>query len=170
MAEGSKFSGSMLAGLILLPVSAVVAVALTGILTSPPAPDLPEAGGVTAAASPTVAALAPAVGLTEDDIWQACVPDAAVLLGKESEGSISAIEDAALDALRSVCAQEGFAVDGPATPAPITETVVVQSQPVAAAAPSPANTAASFDDDHSDDHDSDDHRSDDDRSDDDDSS
>lgn len=171
MADGTKFSGSLLAGLILLPVSAVVAVALTGILTSPPAPGLPDAGGVTAAASPALPA-PPQANLSETDVWQACVPDAAALIVKETDGSITAIEDAALDALRSVCAQEGIPVEGPAAPAPVTETVVVPSSQgavaaTAALAPSPINAVVSYDDDSESQHRPDD---DDDRSDDDDSS
>ena len=98
MANDKKFAASFVLGLVLLPASAIGAVVLAG----DGAEATPEP---TIAAAETVSWVAPAVEpfLSETDVWQACVPDAALLLEKEADETITPIEDAALDALRSIC-------------------------------------------------------------------
>jgi hypothetical protein len=87
-------------------------------------------------------------GLSDLDIWTACVPDAATLIAKEVDGTITPVEDAALDALRKICAEEGIPLDGPPPPPPVSRTVYVNGPSAAPAPPAPAAppTAAATDD------------------------
>jgi hypothetical protein len=79
-----------------------------------------------------------AVVATEADIQTACARDGIILAAKESVGVISPIEQAALDALRPICEQNGLAL--PAAPqevAPAPQVVTVYEQQAADAAAAP---------------------------------
>jgi hypothetical protein len=64
------------------------------------------------------------------------------LVALEQGGTISAVQQAALDALRGICDQEGLPLPGKPAPDPFTETVVVASD-----SPPPAAATRSFEDD-----------------------
>jgi hypothetical protein len=49
-----------------------------------------------------------------------------LLVAAEADGTITVVQQAALDALRPICEQQGMALPGKAEPDPIFETVVVQ--------------------------------------------
>lgn len=140
MAVDKNFGVSFIIGLVLLPVSAIAAVAMSGPSAAEPTTTIAVA---TTRPAETTATAAVAEGLTDTDIWQACVPDAASLLEKEVAGTITPIEDAALDALRAICEAEGMPLDGPPAPPPITQTVVVAGPRVASAAPAASDTSGS---------------------------
>lgn len=146
MSKGKSFGTSFVAGVVLLPAAAILSVALIGQA----APEEPvEAALVadTTVAAVVVQAEAPASPFLSDlDIWTACVPDAAGLIEKETAGTITPVEDAALDALRAICAEEGIPLDGPPPPPPVSRTVYVNG-PSAAPAPAapPATVAVSTD-------------------------
>ena len=75
---------------------------------------------------------------TAADLTRACGPAGEQLVAKEAAGTISPVQQAALDALRPICEAQGMPLAGkPAVP-PIVHTVTVQ----AASEPAPAQTAA----------------------------
>ncbi|MBK5267695.1 MAG: hypothetical protein JJE47_09705 [Acidimicrobiia bacterium] len=134
MAKGT-FGASFIAGVVLIPAAAIASVFLIG--NAPPEEPI---AAVVDSTLPAVVAQAEVVPpqpfLSDLDIWTACVPDAAALIEKETAGTITPVEDAALDALREICAQEGMPLDGPPAPPPISRTVYVNGPaPVTSAAP-----------------------------------
>ncbi len=73
------------------------------------------------------------------------------MLEKEASGSITAIERAALDALREICAEEGMPLDGPPAPPPLVRTRTIQvSAPASPATTTPVSNDDSADDEHKD--------------------
>ncbi len=142
--DGKRFSTSLIIGLLLVPLSAVAAVALVN----------PDA---TAESDETVAAEVVATTTTTQavdeyevpeiasagDLELACGDEGMELAFKEGEGTITALEQAALDSLRAICEAEGLPLPGPPAPEAVVETVTV----VAA----PASDAASSDSDDDDD-------------------
>ncbi len=162
--SGKRLTGSIIAGLLIVPITAAAAVALVGALSQPE---------TTAhqAVDPIVLSDADPVVLTDAAVdanvtASACGSDAMVLIERERDGSITDLEAAALDALRQICDEAGFSIAGPPVPAPIVDVVTVTQQQPPVAAP-----AGQYDDDHDyddDDHDDDDHDDDDDHEDDDD--
>jgi hypothetical protein len=138
----SRFSTSLIIGLLLVPLSAVAAVALV----TPDAPaetetvavaetTLPESTTTSAdAVEPTVA---PEIASAED-LVAACGDQGMSLVAKEADASISPLEQAALDSLRAICETEGMALPG--KPAP---EAIVQTMTVAAPATGGSNSTAS---------------------------
>ncbi|MFQ5555445.1 MAG: hypothetical protein ACE5GC_08770 [Acidimicrobiia bacterium] len=131
--KGTKRPGlAIVASLVLVPASAIAAVALA---SSPIAEPLAEA---TIAAAPSVAAIertqptASTISYVQDpvtalpsDLETACTTDAATLVEAELSETISPLQIAALDALRLICAEEGLDLPGPPAPPPIVRTVRV---------------------------------------------
>ncbi|MDF1595573.1 MAG: hypothetical protein P1T08_05695 [Acidimicrobiia bacterium] len=74
---------------------------------------------------------------TEDYLAAACGSDGMALVDKETDGSIDAIEQAALDALRPICDEAGLTLPDAAEVAPVVQKVVVVEQ---APAPAPATS------------------------------
>ncbi len=100
-----------------------------------------------------------------EDLADACGDDGLALVMAEADGSITEIQQAALDALRPICEEAGLALPAPTAPSPVVvetvvETVIEASSGPAASAP----TGGYEDDDHDDDddHDEDDHEDEDD--------
>lgn len=130
-----KFGASFIAGVVLIPAAAIASVFLIG--NAPPKEPVAAVVDSTIPAVVVETEVVPQQSFLSDlDIWTACVPDAAALIEKETAGTITPVEDAALDALREICAVEGMPLDGPPAPPPISRTVYVNGPaPVAAAAP-----------------------------------
>jgi hypothetical protein len=84
------------------------------------------------------------VTATARDLRRACGSDGQALVDAEAAGTIGAVEQAALDALRPICDAEGRPLAGPPSP-----------EPVVVAAAQSSVTSVSFDDDHDDDDDDD---------------
>jgi hypothetical protein len=143
-------------GLILVPLSAFAASVLVDRAT--------DTGVETTVSSPTdSAALATVDTLAADadgDLIEACGEAGSEMVALEAEGTISALQQAALDALRPICADHGLALPAPPKPSPVTETVLVaELQPLPDLQP-PATGSDDHDDDEDDDHEDDDHEDD----------
>ncbi len=65
---------------------------------------------------------------TEDYLAAACGSDGLALVDKEADGSIDAIEQAALDALRPICDEAGLTLPEAPQVAPVVQKVVVVEQ------------------------------------------
>jgi hypothetical protein len=141
---GRKYSTSLILGLLFVPVSAVMAVALvspssdadTGIEEQVAA--VPETTIAAASATTTTA------GIFEysshEDLVAACGPEGIGLVEREAAGSISPLEQAALDSLRAICETEGMPLPGPPAPAPIVKVVATPaSTPATTTGTDPGN-------------------------------
>lgn len=84
-------------------------------------------------------------GLKHGDLEEACGPAGMQLVTLEEEGSITDVQQAALDALRDICEQEGMSLPERQQPEPIVQTVVVTETA------SPPSTTMADDDDYYDD-------------------
>ena len=134
-----KFTLSAILGLALIPLAAVVAVALVSDAN-------PEAA-VAAEPSVEVQALPEvqqvvfgAVGqATPEDLAAACGPAGLDLVAREADRTISPLQQAALDALRPICEGQGTPLPDKPEPDPITRTVTVRT---ATSAPAPVAPAA----------------------------
>ena len=156
----SRLTGAIVAGLLIVPVTAIAALAIVGTVARPPGA---QAAAEVAASTTSVPTLASGATTSttpvadeadpsdEEALIEACTTDVAGLLAKERGGAITDVESAALDALREICAARGLPISGPPAPAPIV--TVVESRPVSAA---PASSdSATVHDDHDEDHDED---------------
>lgn len=154
-----SLSVSLVVGTLLIPMSAVAAVWLSDSggetetsSSQPPAPAPVEA--VSTAASGDV------TGPPTADIEAACGPEGMILVDLEAAGAITDVQQAALDALRPLCEQQGLALPQ----APIPDAIV---QTVSVPATAPATTVTTVGDDwedhqrEDDDHEDDDHEDDD---------
>jgi hypothetical protein len=129
----SKLSTSLVIGLLLVPLSAVAAVAL--INPSEPA-QAEEVVAVEATFEPTTSTtstvvsdvVAPEIASSED-LALACGAEGLALVAKEADETITPLEQAALDSLRAICVSEGMELPGPPAPKPVVETVTVAAGP-----------------------------------------
>ncbi len=92
---------------------------------------------------------APPEALAEADLAQACGDDGLALVALEADGTITALEQAALDALRPICADAGMPLPEAAPPEPVVIVETVRGASPAAAAP-PAGDDRDHDEDHED--------------------
>lgn len=159
-ATKGSLSISMIIGLLVVPLTAAAVIWLTG--------SSEEAEAATATTSPPSDADATlettVVQDVNADLQVACGAEGMQLVSLEEQGTINDVQQAALDALRGLCEQEGLALPAPPVEEPVVQTVV-QSVAPAAAAP-PPTTAGTLPDTVE--HDDDDWDDDDDRDDDDD--
>jgi hypothetical protein len=141
-------SVSVILGTLLVPLSAYAASVLVfdGLGSEPePAAAVSTTDPVTSTVPDIVA-----------DLDAACGPVGLTMVAAETEGSISEIQQVALDALREICDQEGRPLPAKPAVAPITETVVFVEAPGATVAARPASDDWGDDDDWDDDHDDED--------------
>ena len=167
--RSSMFTISLILGLLLIPLSAVAATAL---ISSDGESEADDAGVIVVEVPentvPTTEVLeAETVFVTEPptatsaDLGAACGPEGLELVEREAEGTITDLEQAALDALRQICAGEGLELPGPPAPPPVVRTVsVVDSSSSATTDDTLPDDQAVFDDDdqYDDDHYEDDDR------------
>lgn len=182
--RSSRFTISLILGLLLIPLSAVAAAAVISNDEAPPAEVAAAVGEVAPTtttalegeAVETVFVTEPPVP-TKADLEAACGDEGWDLVEREVDGSITDLEQAALDALRQICAEEGFEFPGPPALPAVVRTVTVVDEPANVSGdPTTTTTLADdmstskSDEDHGDDDDShdDDHDGDDDDHDDDD--
>ncbi len=126
-----KITGSLIAGALLVPLTAVAAAALVGSITNAQGAEAaPEAR-----APITVEQLATTTSATPvsdaDATFTACTSGAEELLAAERDEAIDPLQTAALDALRQICQKEGLGIAGPPTPDPVVQVVTV-NQPAPA--------------------------------------
>jgi hypothetical protein len=127
-------------GVLAIPALALASSALFAS-TDPEAEAADEQAAATASAE-VIAQPAPSdagVTATARDLRRACGTDGQALVDAEAAGTIGAVEQAALDALRPICDAEGRPLAGPPSP-----------EPVVVAAAQTNVTSVSFDDDHDD--------------------
>lgn len=138
-----SLSVSMIAGIMLVPLTAVAALWLTGQEKS--AAETPESTTTTSVPLVTVAnPTSPDTTIDlERDLLMACGPDGMELVALEESGKITDVQQAALDALREVCDQEGLALPEKPVPDPIVQKVVI---PAATATTVAAATSTTSDD------------------------
>jgi hypothetical protein len=146
---------SVIAGTILVPLSAVAALLLTG------SPATDAAAVSTTSSVPSAGSPQDATETTEGgggDLKAACGPEGMELVALEQSGAITTVQQAALDALREICEQEGMPLPDRPAPEPVTETVLVADDS-SESSTAPSSTVPSFedDDDHGDDEDHEDH-------------
>jgi hypothetical protein len=144
MADRKGLSVSVALGTLLIPLTAFAASVLVG--------DGVAADPVTTVSS-TIVATEVVTGsemATAADLVAACGQSGLDLVAGEANGSLTGLQQAALDALRGICAQEGLPLPGKPVPEPIVETIVNAS-------PAPLATQPSFEDESEfEDHDSED--------------
>ncbi len=132
--RSSTFTISLILGLLLIPLSAVAATALisnddgdTGeddaavVVVEAPQTTVPTTEAATAE---TVFVTEPPTA-TRADLEAACGPEGLELVERELDGTITDLEQAALDSLRQICAEEGLELAGPPAPPPVVRTVKV---------------------------------------------
>jgi hypothetical protein len=162
---GSRFTASLVIGVLLVPVSAVAAFAFVARQDSAERAAMSGATATEAASSVGIQVPIEPVTATDGDLAAACGEDGLGLVSLETTGEISDVQQAALDALRQVCEETGLPLAGPPAPPPVFHRVTV----AAPISPTPSEYSDDDDDDdHDDDHDDDDHDDDDDDHDDDD--
>ena len=153
-------STSMVLGLLLVPLSAYAASVLIG---DRPQSEL-EAPAPASLSTPVTATDFAIQTATAADLAAACGETGMGMVGAETEGSISDIQQAALDALREICAEQGMPLPGKPAPEPLTQTVVLADSQPASSADEGAEVGweVEYDDDHDEDEwDDDDHENDD---------
>lgn len=116
-AAKNNLSLSMILGTLLVPVSAVAAI----WLTDPGQPAQAESVQSTTTTAAPAASTASQVsftdsGATEADLRAACGYVGMTLVDAERDGSISDVQQAALDALRDICDEQGLSLPAPPTP------------------------------------------------------
>lgn len=165
-------SGAVLAGVLLVPATAIAAVAIVGATSRPPAAEAADAAPTsttTTAVEETTSTVLEAAddGLSDEDaIHEACTNGALELIDKEIDESLTDIEAAALDALRAICAEHDLEIADPPAPEDVVKVVRVQERSTTTSTTEPTEEVASdhdgdddhdYDDDHDDDEDHEDH-------------
>jgi hypothetical protein len=144
-------SFSLIAGTLLVPLTALAALWLTN-----PDSATTETSTTTIAPPETTVAAQQATTTADaaaTDLQIACGPEGLQLVSLEKSGTITEVQQGALDALREVCEQQGLPL--PAKPAaePIIRTVVV---PAMTGSSTATTGLTAFDDDDHRDHEEDD--------------
>jgi hypothetical protein len=130
---------SVILGTLLVPLSAYAASALFD------AGDVAESA-ITAESSPSGATAVTGPPTVAADLGKACGEAGLAMVATESAGTISELQQAALDALRGICAEQGIPLPAP-EPEPVV-TSVTQPPPSPPASASEPVVVASDDDDH----------------------
>ncbi|HSK07617.1 MAG TPA: hypothetical protein VK990_08875, partial [Acidimicrobiia bacterium] len=147
----------MVLGLLLIPLSAYAASVLVidRAQTEPGTPP-PAASPFSTSVTTTDFAIETA---TAADLAAACGETGMGMVAAEMDGSISDIQQAALDALREICAEQGMPLPGKPAPEPHTQTVVLADSQPAGSADSGTEIGweVEYDDDLDDEWDDDDH-------------
>ncbi len=121
-------------GLVSGPAVALGITGLIGSGTADAAPAEAPAAIVITTDAPTtttaVAATSPGA-----DLLAACTLDGPALVDSETAGTITDVEQAALDALRDICATSGMALEDPVADQVSAPPVVVKTVTVSASAP-----------------------------------
>lgn len=141
---------SVILGTLLIPVSALTAFAFVNPDPGPQAvKDIDTQAGVDPASQ---VVFNPGTA-TAEDLAAACGPAGLALVDAESAGSISDVQQAALDALREICSQQGIELPGKPVPEPIVQQVIVQTATTSPPSSSFSSTSPSDDGYEDDDHD-----------------
>jgi hypothetical protein len=156
----TSIPGSVIAGLLLVPLTAVAAVAIVTTTSQPPsvmASD--ETTTSTTLVASTTTSTIDAFADRAETLRAACEEGATKLLDKEREGSLSDVQTAALDALREVCAANDMAIAGPDAPASVVRVVTSPAPAVTTTTMDDSNSQSWSDDDSDDEYEHEDHES-----------
>lgn len=155
----SKLIALILSAAIGIP--AVGAVASTAAHPESPSDESTSTTATSAALAAGTSASAIEAAIRSDaDLQTACTEDGPDLAAKEQAGTITALEQAALDALRPICEDNDTPLPGTAQPEPAVQVVTVVEQTAPATTVQPGSSYQ--DDDHeSEDHEDDEHEDDD---------
>jgi hypothetical protein len=129
--SGGRFSTSLVVGLLLVPISAVAAVALVNPDAAAETEDVAAVEIIAETTTTTEAAaeiVIPEIASAED-LALACGDEGWSLVTKEVDGTISPLEQAALDSLRAICLAEGMELPGPPAPESVVQTITVVAAP-----------------------------------------
>jgi hypothetical protein len=143
---------SVILGTLLIPISALTAFAF---VSPDPGPQAVKDIDTQAGVDPASQVVFNPGSATAEDLAAACGPAGLALVDAESAGSISDVQQAALDALREICSQQGIELPGKPLPEPIVQQVIVQT--VTTSPPSSSTSSTSPSDDGYEDDDHDDH-------------
>jgi hypothetical protein len=135
MADRKGLSVSVALGTLLIPLTAFAASALVG--DGMAAEPLTTVGAAVFATQADPGSDGQAA--TAADLVAACGQAGLDLVDGEANGSITELQQSALDALREICAQQGMRLPGKPVPEPIVQTVVSASS-------APPVTQGSFED------------------------
>lgn len=125
-----RLAASIVVGLLAIPLAAVASGSLVGSFVSQPEPS--EAPTTVADGQQDVMRSAESTASLRDDLEVACGEAGLVLVDAESTGTITIVQQAALDALRPICDAEGMPLPPGPEPEPITRTITVRAPDVAA--------------------------------------
>jgi len=114
-------SASVLVGMLLVPLSAYAA----SVLVSDKTQVEPEARVPAPIYTPVTVTDFATQTASAADLEAACGDVGLGMVAAELDGSISDIQQAALDALREICVQQGMPLPGKPAPQPITQTVIL---------------------------------------------
>ena len=147
-------STSVIVGTLLVPITALAAVWLTapGGVSGASAESAPDAVTATSTASQPAS---PSSIDVSDLLLTACGPEGMELVAFEESGTITEVQQAALDALRDVCGQQGIPLSPPTEAEPGTSTIAVPATPETSVSASTDTTLD--DDDHEVEYDDDDY-------------
>ncbi len=133
--RSGTFTISLILGLLLIPLSAVAAAAVisndgdSGADAVEPVvvvAEVPDTTVTTTLPDPVETVIVTeAPTFTREDLETACGDQGWELVEQEVEGTISELEQAALDSLRQICADEGLDLPGPPAPPAVIRTVSV---------------------------------------------
>ncbi len=146
---------TMLLGLVVGTLSIPALVLAATSLVGPDDAGVAEATTTTSSTTVATVESTPTTGSTTttvdpaEALAQACGEDGLDLVAAETDGSITDIEQAALDALRPLCDEAGLSLPLPTAPEPIVVVQTVEASAPIASASSPG--AGQFDDDHDED-------------------
>lgn len=160
--SGPGLTGAIVVGLLLVPATAIAALAIVGSVARPPAAEAAiefETTSTTTAPDTTVITTAAVVDderTDEEAIRDACTTEAQELVEKESDGTITEVEAAAFDALREICEAHEMPIAGPPAPEPIVQIVTVAgSSSTMSSSDGDGGDDATYDDDEEEDEDDD---------------
>ena len=131
---------SVMLGTLLVPLSAYAASTLvdsSGLAESVTSTE----------SSPPVTEVTVTADSTAADLETACGEAGLAMVAAETAGSISELQQAALDALRGICAEQGISLPGPAAIQPLDTSVDQPTSPPPA--PTSEQVVVASDDDHS---------------------
>ena len=135
---------SVILGTLLVPLSAFAASTVVESTATPNSSTRAEA-------SPLQSSVVTQPDFTSADLETACGDAGLAMVAAETAGSIGELQQAALDALRGICSEQGMPLPSPATTQAVVSTA---AQPASSPArPIDEVVVASDDDDRGDDHD-----------------
>jgi hypothetical protein len=128
-AKTNRVTGSVIAGLLLVPATAIAAVAIVGATAQPPAAEAFDESLVsttTEAVADSTTTTSLVAGMSEAEaVEQACTVSAMELINREVDETLTDLEAAALDALRQICEEHGMPIAGPPVPEAVVRVVKV---------------------------------------------